>query len=68
MYLPMSEFEVLAELGDYALIRVTYPKGASIYTAKRSSKETDKFFAKAVREDFFWRLVEMAQEKREDAD
>lgn len=61
----MPEFEVLAELGDYALIRVTYPSGSSIYTARRSDKEPDRFFTKAVKEDFFWDLVEMAKEKRE---
>ncbi len=60
----MPDFEVLAELGDYALIRVTYPSGASIYTARRSDKDPEKFFTKAVKEEFFWDLVDMAAEMR----
>lgn len=64
----MPEFEVLSELDDFALIRVTYPTGSSIYTAKRSDKDPEKFFAKAVKEEFFWNLVDMAAESRPEDD
>ncbi len=64
----MPDFEVLAELGDYALIRVTYPKGTAVYTGKRSDKNPEQFFAKAVEEQFFWDLVDMASDSRPEDD
>ncbi len=64
----MPEFEVLSELGDFALIRVTYPTGTSIYTGVRSDKNPEQFFTKAVKEEFFWQLVDMAAEMRPEDD
>ncbi len=55
----MSEppkFETVVELGDYALVRVTYDNDKSyVYTAKIT--KNDKWAKSGIQEDFFKELV-----------
>ncbi len=54
------KFEVL-ELGDYALVKVSYGEKAYIYTGKRTAN--NRWLTKPIPEGFFWELIETAQEE-----
>ena len=57
------EFEVLAELADYAIMRVSYGEKPYVYTAKRTSN--DRWMTKPIPEGYFWELMMMVEEEED---
>lgn len=56
------EFKVLAELGDYAIMQVSYGEKPYIYTAKRTSN--DRWMTKPIPEGYFWEMMETIQQEQ----
>ncbi len=51
------QFQPIAELGDYALIRVSYGKGKKQYVYTGKITEKGRYMKSAIPEDFFKELV-----------